>query len=89
MPIQIYRNFHLQKLKKLQAKHANIVHISAENINCAYSLEPPGRCGSKEYPTIYVFEQKKENVYPCKPQFCYIKMGFKGVNVIQAYFRDD
>ena len=29
------------------------------------------------------FEQKLENnVYPCKPQFYYIKVGFKGVNII-------
>ena len=27
--------------------------ISAQNIDCGYSLEPPRRCGSKEY-TIYV-----------------------------------
>ena len=24
----------------------------------------------------------KNNVYPCKPQFYYIKVGFKGVNII-------
>ena len=34
-------------------------------------------------PTIYVFDRnKKNNVYPCKPQFYYIKVGFKGVNII-------
>ena len=41
-------------------------------------------------PTTYVFEQnKKNNVYPCKPQFYCIKVGFKGVKIIQACFRDD
>ena len=25
---------------------------------------------------------KKHNVYPCKPQFYYIKVGFKGVKII-------
>ena len=30
----------------------------------------------------------KNNVYLCKPQFYYIKVGFKGVNIIQACFRD-
>ena len=35
------------------------------------------------FATIYVFEQnKKNNVYPCKPQFYYIKVGFKGVKII-------
>ena len=30
----------------------------------------------------------KNNVYPCKPQFYYIKVGFKGVKIIQVCFRD-
>ena len=32
---------------------------------------------------------KKNNVYPCKPQFYYIKVGFKGVKIIEVCFRDD
>ena len=32
--------------------------------------------------------KKKNNVYPCKSQFYYIKVGFKGVNIIWACFRD-
>ena len=32
-------------------------HIPAQNIDCGYSLEPPRRGGSNEYPQ-YVFEQK-------------------------------
>ena len=31
---------------------------------------------------------KKNNVYPCKSQFYYIKVGFKGVNIIEECFRD-
>ena len=39
--------------------------------------------------TIYGFSKnKKYNVYPCKPQFYYIKVGFKGVKFIKACFRD-
>ena len=30
----------------------------------------------------------KNNVYPCKPHFYYIKVGFKRVNIIWACFRD-
>ena len=33
-----------------QIKNADIFHISAQNINCGYSLEPPRRGGSNEYP---------------------------------------
>ena len=30
---------------------------------------------------MFLSRNKKNNVYPCKPQFYYIKMGFKGVNI--------
>ena len=58
-------------------------HISAQNIDCEYSLEPPHRGGSNEYPqSMFLSRYKKNNVYPCKPQFYYIKVGFKGVRSI-------
>ena len=31
---------------------------------------------------FHISAQKKNNVYPCKPQFYYIKVGFKGVKII-------
>ena len=31
---------------------------------------------------------KKNNVYPCKPQFYYIKVGFKEIKIIKVCFRD-
>ena len=37
---------------------------------------------------MFLSKNKKNNVYPCKPQFYYIKMGFKGVKIIWACFRD-
>ena len=37
---------------------------------------------------MFLAEIRKNNVYPCKPQFYYIKVGFKGVNIIWACFRD-
>ena len=46
-------------------------------------VEPPRRGGSNEYLQSMVFSRnKKNNVYPCKPQFYYIKVGFKGVKII-------
>ena len=82
-PIQIYRKFHLQKLKNIQIKNSDIFHISAQNIDCGYSLEPPQRGGSNEYPqSMFLSRNKKNNVYPCKPQFYFIKVGFKGVKII-------
>ena len=64
-------------------------HISAQNIDCGYQLEPPRRGGSNEYPqSMFLSRNMKKNAYPCKPQFYYIKVGFKGVNIIQACSRD-
>ena len=37
---------------------------------------------------FFFSRNKKNNVYPCKPQFYYIKVGFKGVKTIWACFRD-
>ena len=83
LPIQIYRKFHLQKLKNIQIKNSDIFHISAQNIDCGYLLEPPRRGGSNEYPqSMFLSRNKKNNVHPCKPQFHYIKVGFMGVKII-------
>ena len=38
------------KNEKFQIKNSDIFHISAQNIDCGYSLEPPQRGGSNEYP---------------------------------------
>ena len=81
-PIQIYRKFHLQKLKIFREK-LWYFHISAQNIDCGYSLEPPRRGGSNEYAqSMFLSRNKKNNLFPCKPQFYYIKVGFKGVKII-------
>ena len=37
---------------------------------------------------MFLSRNKKSNVYPFKPQFYYIKVGFKGVKIIYACFRD-
>ena len=89
-PIQIYRKFHLKKTtENFQIKKNDSFHISAHNIDCGYSLKPPRRGGSNEYPqSMFSSRNKQNNVYPCTPQFCYIKAGFKGVKIIWACFRD-
>ena len=38
---------------------------------------------------MFLNRNKKNNVYPCKPQFYHIKVGYKGVIIIQVCFRDD
>ena len=73
-----------------QMKILIFFHISAQNIDCEYSLEPPRRDGSNEYPQfMFLSRNKKNNVYSCKSQFYCIKVGFDGVKIIQVCFRDD
>ena len=88
-PIQTYWKIYHQKKWKFSDKNSDIFYISAQNIDCGYSLELPRRGGSNKYPqSIFLSRNKKNNVYPCKPQFYYIKVGFKGVKITQACFRD-
>ena len=71
------------KNENFQIKNSDIFHIFSQNIDCGYSLEPPHRGSSNEYPqSMFLSRNKKSNVYPFKPQFYYIKMGFKGVKII-------
>ena len=48
--------------KKFSGKNSDI-HISAQNINCGYSLEPSRRGGSNVYPqSMFLGRNKKNNV---------------------------
>ena len=77
------------KNENFQKRKSDIFIISAQNIDCGYPLEPPLRGGSNEYPqSMFLNRNKKNNVYPCQPQFYYIKVGFKGVKIIQVCSRD-
>ena len=82
-------NFTKKKNENFQTRSSAIFNISSQNIDCGYSLEPPQRGGSNEYPqSMFLSRNMKNNVYPCKPQFYYIKVGFKGIKIIWACFRD-
>ena len=73
----------LPKNENFQIKNSDIFRISALSIDCGYSLEPPQRGGSNKYPqSMFLSRNNKNNVYPFKPQFYYIKVGFKGVKII-------
>ena len=82
-PIQIRWKFYYQKNGNFSDKNSDIFYISAQNIDCGYSLEPPRQGSSNEYPqSMFLSRNKKNNVYSCKPQFYYIKVGFEGVKII-------
>ena len=68
-------------------KNSGGYHISAQNIDCGYLLEPPRRGGSNEYPqSMFLSRNKKINVYRCKPQFYCINVGFKGSKLYRRVF---
>ena len=55
MPIQTYWKFYHHKKENFRIKNSDIFHISAQNIDCGYPLEPPRRGGSNEYPQSMFF----------------------------------
>ena len=69
-------DFTTKKKGKFSDKKSDIFHISAQDIDCGYSLEPP------RWQSMFLSRNEKNNVYPCKTQFYYIKVGFKGVKII-------
>ena len=88
-PLSLRKHAYSNILKILPPKNENfqikysIFHISPQSKDCGYSLEPPRRNGSNEYPqSMFLNRNMKNNVYPCKPQCYYIKVGFKGVKII-------
>ena len=71
---------------KFSDKISDIFHISAQNIDCGYSLELPWWGDSNEFPQSIFWAEKKNNVFPCKHQFYYIKVGFTwGQNYIGMF----
>ena len=38
---------------------------------------------------MFLSRNKKNNVYPCKAQFYYLKVGFKEVKIMYVCFRDE
>ena len=70
MPTQIYWKFHPQISQDFSDKNSGIFHIFAQNIDCGYSLEPPHRGGSNEYPhSLFWAEIRKIMYTPVKPSF--------------------
>ena len=70
-------------------KNSRSFHISAQNIDCRYLLEPQWRGGSNEYPNLcFRAEIRKLLFSPVNPKFTVQKWGLR-VKTIQACFRDD
>ena len=55
---------------KFSDENSDISHISAQNIDYGYSLEPPRRGGSNEYPQFIFLSRYKKKMYtPGNPSF--------------------
>ena len=62
-------NFTIKKWK-FSDKNSDIFQDSAQNIDCEYSLEPPRRGGSNEYPqSMFWAEIRKIMNIPVNPSF--------------------
>ena len=58
------------KNENFQIKISDIFHISAQNIDCGYSLEPPRRGGSNENPQSMFWAEIRKIMYtPVNPSF--------------------
>ena len=70
MPMQYTEIFKVVKNEKNQQKNLNIFLIFAQNIDCGYTLEPPRRGCSNEYPQSMFWSKNKKNRYtPANPSF--------------------
>ena len=57
-------------MKIFRSKFWYFFHISSQNKDCGYSLEPPRRGGSNEYPqSMFLSRIRKKYVYPVNPNF--------------------
>ena len=66
----VYWEFYHQKNESFQKKNFGSFHISAQNLDCWYLLEPPQRGGSNGYPqSMFLSRNMNINVYSSKPQF--------------------
>ena len=66
------------KNENFQIKNSDIVHISAQNIDCG---------GSNEYPqSMFLSRNRKNSTYPFKPQFYHIKWCLSGSKLYRHVF---
>ena len=70
LPMQYTKNFCALKIENFQQKNIENFLIFAQNIDCGYTLEPPRRGGSNEYPQSMFWSKNKKNRYtPAYPSF--------------------
>ena len=74
------------KTESFQIKNLTFFHVSTQNIDCGYPLEPPRRGGSNEYTqSMFLSRNKKNNVYLLNPSFTIQKWDLRGQNYIGMF----
>ena len=74
-------------MKIFRYKNADIFYISAQNIDCGYSLEPPRRGGSNEYPQSMLLSRNKKIMYtPVNPSSTIQKGGLRRSKLYRYVF---
>ena len=80
-------NFITKKLKFFRYNVWYFFHISAQNIDCGYSLEPPRRGGSNEYPQSVFWAEIRKIIYtPVNPSFTIQMWGLRGSKLYRYVF---
>ena len=70
MPMRYTEIFKAVKNENFQWKFLDIFLIFAQNKDCGYTLEPPRRGGSNEYPQSMFWSKTKKNRHtPAYPSF--------------------
>ena len=79
--------FTTKKGENFQIKNSDIFQISPQNIDSGYSLEPPRRGGSNEYPQSMFFAEIRKLMYtPVNPGFTIKKWGLRGLKLYRHVF---
>ena len=66
----INKDFLALKIEHFQMNKFDFFLIFAQNIDCGYTLEPPRRGGSNEYPqSMFWSKNKKNRCTPAYPTF--------------------
>ena len=79
-------NFTTIKKENFQIRNSDIFHITAQSIDCGYSLEPPRRGGSHEYQQPMFFSKIRKIMYTPVNQFYYTRVLQKVLSLGSDYF---
>ena len=86
-PIQIYWKFYHQKNENFQIQNLIFFLFLLKNTDCVYSLEPPRRGGSNEYPQSMFWAEIRKIIYtPVNPTFTIWKWGLRGSALYRHVF---